>query len=288
METKLGTEFNRISGLEIHSISQVSGGDICQAYRAMAKDIGAVFIKCHAKKAILESELHGLGWLKNTDTISVPKIICGHQADSCFGFIAMEWIEPKQPTKKEWERFGSMLAKLHKTTPITFGLNRNNHLGHLEQKNQQMDNWIDFFRDHRLIQQMEMLENHHLNLIGNKIDKLLNNLNSILDGSESPSHLHGDLWSGNHIISETGKPYLIDPSVYAGHREVDLAMMTLFGGFDRSVFLAYEEEYPLIPGWENRLLVYQLYYLLAHVNLHGDNWLTRVNAHLSRIESTFS
>ena len=157
-------------------------------------------------------------------------------------------------------------------------------MGHLKQSNIITNKWVDFFRTHRLLTQIELAidtQRAPANL-AKKFEPLLNDLESLL-GNPTPAYLHGDLWSGNHVFSATGVPYLIDPSVYAGHREVDIAMMKLFGGFSERTFSAYQEIYPLQSGWEHRILIYQLYYLLAHVNLHGSGWLRSVLSVLKRV-----
>ena len=166
-----------------------------------------------------------------------------------------------------------------------FGWKRDNFLGHLDQKNGKRKSWAVFYRDNRLLPQLKMAvdsKKSGAQLI-RKIDPILRDLENRISEPMKPSIIHGDLWNGNLIFSKSGKGYLIDPAPYVGHREMDLAMMELFGGFHPRCMAAYDEAFPLPPGWRERLPVYQLYYLLAHVNLHGESWMTSVWATLNQL-----
>ena len=280
----IANQFYHLTKRRINKLSRIAGGDICEAYRATLQDKQTVFIKTHRNGKMLVLEASGLNWLRQTKTISIPKIIAVEKTETKPGLLALEWIDNGQPCSKNWEELGRLLAFLHRKDPGFFGLRNDNFLGHLTQVNTITDDWANFFRNHRLLPQIKMaIEQHRAPIsLQQKCAALLQDLENRL-GQPNPSYLHGDLWSGNHLFSTQGTPYLIDPAAYAGHREVDIAMMKLFGGYPENVFAAYQEVYPLEPGWQNRILIYQLYYLLAHVNLHGSGWLTSVFSLLQRL-----
>ncbi len=137
---------------------------------------------------------------------------------------------------------------------------------------------MDFWRSHRLGFQLRLAREHgvsddELDRLG---DRLMDRLDAWIDLSDEPACLlHGDLWGGNYLSDENGDPVLIDPAVYYGHREADLAMTRIFGGFEPAFYRAYEDEWPLPPGSEDRLPLYELYHLLNHLNLFGRSYRGR-------------
>ena len=166
-----------------------------------------------------------------------------------------------------------MLAELHLQSSERFGLDHDNYIGSLPQQNSEHDSWVEFYRDERLISQMKLAE-----MGGRLTSKMKQGFDSLflelenLFPNEKPSLLHGDLWSGNMMVAEDGSPSIFDPAVYYGHREMDLAMMALFGGFGDSWVSAYNELYPLEADWQERIPLGQLYPLMVHVNLFGGGY----------------
>jgi fructosamine-3-kinase len=173
---------------------------------------------------------------------------------------------------------------LHAASVEQFGAPEANFIGTLGQVNEARERWVDFFRDKRLAVQLSLPGAQRLLPSGTKrrFELLFKNLDQLLGPDELPARVHGDLWGGNAFFSARG-PAIFDPAAYAGHREVDLAMMRLFGGFSERTFSAYEETYPLAPGHEQRGPLYQLYPLLVHVNLFGSGYVGSVEDALRRV-----
>lgn len=174
------------------------------------------------------------------------------------------------------------LAALHKTHAPFNGLDHDNFIGSLPQPNHQNNSWPHFFEDMRLRPLLKQAIDQGLAPIewAAQFDKLFAKLSSLLP-NDKPSLLHGDLWSGNVISNLLGAPCLIDPAVYYGHREMDIAMTRLFGEFDAAFYHAYQETYPMLPGFEERMNIYNLYPLLAHLHLFGTTYVTPIQSTLN-------
>ena len=195
----------------------------------------------------------------------------------------MEGIDPAPMAENFWTLFGQRLAKMHQKSTFDYGLDSNNYIGSLPQKNKWKRSWIEFFVQNRLQFQEKLA------LDSQRIDRQTSTLLSVLYGKMErlftptrPSLLHGDLWSGNYMCGPDGHATIYDPSVYYGHREMDIAMTYLFGGFQKEFYDAYQDEFPLDEGWEERIEICNLYPLLVHVNLFGASYANRVKAILKR------
>ncbi len=222
-------------------------------------------------------EEKGLQLLRETRTVHVPKTAGSSEADD-WQFILMEYIESGISNKQSWSALGRQLALLHRHTHPNFGLDHNNYIGALHQQNTFTKGWTDFFIENRIVPQLNLL------VTSNKVDaKFTEELESLylkfneLMPSEPPSLLHGDLWRGNVIVGKSG-PILIDPAVYYGHREAELSFTTLFGGFDDAFYEAYSSHFPLQPGFNERVDLYNLYPLLVHANLFGQSYLSGISS----------
>jgi len=198
-------------------------------------------------------------------------------------YLALELLTPAKRRPDFDEALGRSLAALHAFGAATFGLDHDNFIGRLAQSNAVADDWATFYWASRLEPQLRLATDHGLIDEGTRssFDGLRRVLSERVGPEESPSRLHGDLWGGNLHVDETGQSCLIDPAVYGGHREIDLAMMRLFGGFGERAFAAYREAWPLAPGAAERVSLYQLYPLLVHVNLFGGSYLGSVKRALS-------
>ncbi|MEX1054514.1 MAG: fructosamine kinase family protein, partial [Rhodothermales bacterium] len=190
------------------------------------------------------------------------------------GILLTEWIESGSKGKDFWEDFGRGLARLHRYTGPGYGLDRDNFIGRLPQSNARHESWVEFFVQERIEPQVRRAkEGGRWNSSWNAgLEKLTTCLTALLPDCPEASLIHGDLWGGNFLVAKNGAAALIDPAVYFGHRETDLAMTELFGGFDRRFYAAYREEWPLEPGYEERREVYNLYHLLNHLNHFGGGY----------------
>jgi len=232
---------------------------------------------------MFEAEADGLRELRSVDAIRVPEILaCG--IENGRSFLELERFSFDRPTVETETEFGKRLADLHRHTSDRFGWFRDNTIGPTPQINNWSDDWISFFRTHRLEYQLSLAA-----INGYDVDlehagrKLADKLPNLFTGYEPvASLLHGDLWSGNWG-SVGGEPVIFDPAVYYGDRESDIAMTMLFGGFGRAFYDAYEKSWPMAPGNEQRLKLYQLYHVLNHLNLFGRSYLAQATNLLGKL-----
>jgi fructosamine-3-kinase len=263
-------------GGKVTAASPLAGGDINEAYRVAFGDGRAVFVKTNdrADRAMFPAEARGLQWLREARALRVPEVLAVSAADRGTPFLALELLEPSPRVRDFDERLGRGLASLHRAGAACMGLDHDNFIGRLPQSNDARATWAEFYRDLRLGRQLEMARKARRTTarMEKGFEALFALLPALVGPEEPPSRLHGDLWGGNLHVDERGEPCLIDPAVYGGHREIDLAMMRLFGGFSARTFAAYEEAYPLAPGHEERVSLYQLYPLMVHVNLFGGSY----------------
>ncbi len=261
--------------LVLYNYRQIFGGSINTAF-LINTNKGKFFLKLNEKKIIklFDYEVKGLKLISSTNTINVPKVIYFDDE-----VLVLEFIESNKINKKIWSNFGYRLAELHYNTSNSFGLDHNNYIGSLLQTNKFHDNWNDFFIDQRLKPQLN---------IGNfsvKTHKLFEILFLELDNIFSvtkPSLLHGDLWNGN-FISTNDQVFIVDPALYYGNREMDIAMTKLFGGFEKEFYDAYNYHYPLDKYWQTRLEICNLYPLLVHANLFGGNYYNQIHSVLKSV-----
>ena len=257
----------------------VSGGDINDACRLTLSDGRSVFMKSNrsASPAFFQAEADGLDAIRATGAICVPDVIAVGHDDSVGSYLLLEWIGSKRQERDFWEAFGRNLAAMHSApTPARFGWKADNYIGARPQRNTPHDSWVAFFRDCRLAPQFRDARHYFDADMKKRFTRLLDHLEQYLIEPEQPSLLHGDLWAGNYITGTDGHAWLIDPAVYVGHREADLAMTELFGGFRPDFYAAYQETSPLQPGYADRRDLYNLYHLLNHLNLFGAGYLGSV------------
>ena len=274
-------------GAAIARSRRLAGGDINDAFELELVSGRRVFLKTNASAppSMFPAEARGLEWLRGASTLRIPEVLAvssGRAGEPCF--LVLELLDQGRPGRDFDQQLGRGLAALHRSGAPSFGLDHDNFIGSLPQSNRAHRSWHDFFWSERLEPQLARATRS--GQVGAKLrasfDRLAAKLEHLVGPAEPPARLHGDLWGGNSYIDDRGAPCLIDPAVYGGHREVDLAMMRLFGGFGEGVFRAYHEAYPLASGFAERIALYQLYPLLVHVNLFGGSYAEQVQRSLAR------
>ncbi|MGD1844911.1 MAG: fructosamine kinase family protein [Salibacteraceae bacterium] len=270
--------------LTIANVFPVSGGDINQAFR-VATNGSTYFIKRNSATrfpGMFEAEAKGLELLRGAECIAVPKVLGTGEVEQ-EAWLALEWIERGGKLPDKGREFGTQLAQLHQTTQAQFGLDHPNYIGSLPQNNRAHADWVEFFVRERLEPQLQMA--FDAGLAGRSLAAAFERLFSKLDHLfpvEAPALQHGDLWGGNYLSDANGKAWLIDPAVYFGHREMDLGMTLLFGGFDQGFYEGYQAASSLEKDWRERTPLTQLYPLMVHLNLFGPSYLGQVEAVLRR------
>ncbi len=264
---------------------RTAGGDYCLKWNA---GVGRDFFRMEAD---------GLSALADSDTVDVPRVIALGGDEDEVPWLLLEWIDEARATEHTWRHLGHRLARLHSTREHPsmrvrhapgFGWHRDNVIGSLPQPNQRMDDWAEFWTELRILPLARelggdgTLSRSRLALVERAAARMSKRLGTAA-AADGPSLLHGDLWSGNVLFGRRQTapdtdplPFLIDPAVYVGHREVDLAMCRLFGGFARLFQDAYNDTWPLQPDHERRLPAYQLYPLLVHARLFGGGYVASV------------
>jgi protein-ribulosamine 3-kinase len=283
LEQELISIISERLGQQITSYDTVHGGDINHALRLWTHK-QSYFCKYNTTtdhQGIINSELAGLQTLSNNG-ISVPNNII-YISLAKLSALVMEWIEPIgiDTSLVAQRNLANQLAKLHQVSHTQYGGPQDNYIGSLPQINGWYDSFFDYYIDSRLIPQFRMAfdKGYYTNL--NTIETITKKLPDIIP-VESPRLIHGDLWSGNYMISEKQIAYFIDPSISYGHREMDIAMLHLFGRVPQTVMGLYNDHTPLIKGWEDRMDIFQFYYLLVHLNIFGRSYKDQIDNILKR------
>jgi protein-ribulosamine 3-kinase len=261
------------------------GGCINDSRVVTLKDGRQFFIKTHAQAklypGLFETEFEALQLLAKPEVIQVPKPIVYND-----DFIVMDVFKEGSPTSDWQEQIGRRLAQLHLATQKDqYGFEKDNYLGTTKQINHWQDRWLDFWREQRLGAQLKLFSSktNEDDPILKAGERLIDKLDLLIgDINESAVLLHGDLWSGNASANEQGEPIIFDPASYYGHREAEIGMMRLFGGFGSRCEAAYTEVWSLEEGSEQRISLYRLYHELNHLNLFGQSYyqscLSTINA----------
>jgi fructosamine-3-kinase len=241
-------------------IRRVAGGDLNEAWEAEV-DGRRVFVKTRSGAHPLEflTEAENLGWLREAGALQVPELVVAGS-----DFLALEWVEGGSLDAAGEEELGRGLAALHAFGVPFFGSGRPMHLGRLVLDNDPLPSWPEFYAQRRLAPLA-----HHA---GPALQTVMDRIERLAGPPEPPALLHGDLWSGNVMAGADGRPWLVDPVAYGGHREMDLAMLELFGPRRPRVWGAYQEVAPLADGWEERVSLWQLFPLLVHAELFGGGY----------------
>lgn len=273
----LGRPFN------ITSKQSISGGDINQAWKISDANTD-YFLKTNTADKIdmFAAEAEGLEAMATTEAIRVPQPVCyGSNGDE--SYLVMEYL----PLTGNLDRslFGQQMAKFHQHTQTTFGWQRENTIGSTRQINDLSDDWIDFWRDHRLGFQIQLALKHGASTrLADKGERLMTDLTALFAGYRPvASILHGDLWSGNWGADAENNAVIFDPALYFGDHETDLAMMELFGSPGNTFFSAYNEVFRIDPGYSTRRTLYNLYHILNHFNLFRGGYAGQAEHMIDRL-----
>jgi fructosamine-3-kinase len=237
-----------------------------------------------AKLAMLEAEAAGLGELAQASAVRVPAVRA-IGATARHAFLALEWLEFGASSTTSESQLGELLAWQHRVSAPRFGWHRDNTIGSTPQPNAWSDDWVSFFREHRLAFQLGLARtNGHDGALLRRADELLELMGAFFASHRPvPSLLHGDLWGGNWAADSSGRPVLFDPAVYFGDREADLAMTRLFGGFGNAFYTAYHATWPLDQAAGTRRALYNLYHVLNHLNLFGGGYGEQARSMIDRL-----
>ena len=265
--------------------SAVHGGSINECLRWRTAR-GPAFVKRAplARRAMFEAEADGLARLREAGALRVPETLALGSADN-EAFLVLEWLDFVAPDAASEESFGEALAWQHRKRAQAYGLERNNFIGATPQPNDVSDDWVAFWRERRLLYQLDLAAK---NGYGGRLQERGHRLAGVMDvffASYRPaaSLLHGDLWGGNRGVLADGTPVVFDPAVYCGDREGDLAMTTLFGGFGPRFYSAYAAIWPLDQAAGTRRALYNLYHVLNHLNLFGGGYREKAEGLIDRL-----
>lgn len=261
--------------------SRISRQDINAAKVLTLSNSKMLFLKYNSitNKAFFDAEIEGIEAIASTGAIDTPKIYCtGIDKKTNISFIMMELIQEGVKTERAIGMLGNKLANMHLADTSKFvkdgkyGFVHDNYIGSIKQINTPKDSWIDFFRECRLLPQIKLAEKTLAPMM-REVNRFLDRLDTLLIEPKRPSLVHGDMWGGNHIINHNRKPVLIDPAVYVGHSEVDIAMTRMFQPFPRIFYDAYYKKIPRVDGFDDRTEIYNLYHYLNHFNIFGVKYL---------------
>lgn len=271
---KISDQIEASEGFRVLDFYSLAGGSINQVY-LLKTSSGEKVVKLNKDtefSGMFAAEKEGLEALKKSNTIDIPEVYSCGTIDAT-SYLLLEY----KPEGKQLPNFASSFAEdltaLHKTTASQFGFHSSNYIGSLPQYNGKETSAAEFYINQRLEPQIKMASNRGFSF--SNLDKIYKNISAEIP-EEKPALIHGDLWSGNYLINREGRPCLIDPAICYAPREMDLSMMKLFGGFPEEIFTTYNEIFPLEPGFRQRLSLWQLYYLLVHLNIFGNSYLPRV------------
>jgi protein-ribulosamine 3-kinase len=266
----------------------VGGGCINQCILIETESGLRYFVKKNSNtyNQMFRKEATGLEELAKQGYLRVPKVHrCIESHDS--QILVLEYLVSARKRPDFWSEFGRGFARMHRDhCAERFGYKEDNFIGSSIQKNTWKNSWIDFFIEERLNVQMDLLGARGLldSTLQTQLRKLIGKLADFIEPGV-PSLLHGDLWSGNFMVGPEGEAVILDPAIYYGHREADLAMTELFGGFHQEFYHAYQEEWPLEPGWEDRIPLYKLYHMLNHMTIFGAGYYGSVMSLLAELPS---
>jgi fructosamine-3-kinase len=273
-------------GRRVEQMTVVRGGDVAASFRVELDDGTRLFAKTHPSPppGFFSTEAASLSWLHEADAVPVPTVVAvSDGTDSAPAFLILEWIDEGRPAESTERSLGASLAALHDAGAPSFGREDRRTTGSRGLPNDPQPKWPAFYATCRLLPLARLARDGGV-LPFATIDRLERVAASLerFDTGEAPARLHGDLWAGNRLVDESGRSWLIDPAAHGGHREFDLAMMRLFGGFSAECFAAYEERHPLSSGWQERVPLHQIAPLVVHAIKFGGGYVAAATAAIAR------
>jgi fructosamine-3-kinase len=270
-------------GTVLSRATPLSGGDVAIAYRLDLEDGRRVFAKTHANPppGAFTTEAIGLAWLRESGSVPIPEVVAVSDDPP---YLVLEWIETGRPHRSTEVDLGRALAALHSSGAPCFGREDRRSTGSRGLPNEPCDSWAEFYATQRLLPLARLAaEGRALPKRSiRELDAIAGRLTELGGPVEAPARLHGDLWGGNRVVDADGESWLIDPAAQGSHREFDLAMMRLFGGFGDACFAAYAEAFPLAAGWQERVSLHQLAPLVVHAIKFGGGYAAAVDDALGR------
>ncbi len=268
-DPRLADAISDALGERVVEMTSVRGGDVAEAYRVRLANGGLAFAKTHRAPppGFFTTEAAGLRWLRDANALRVPAVLAASDGDQARPpLLVLEWIDAVGDAPDEVD-FGRRLAELHRTGAPAFGREDRRTTGSRGLPNQPCASWAEFFATQRLQPIAQLLRDapHVDDSLATRLESIAAHIDAFAGPPETPARLHGDLWAGNRLVDRSGRSWLIDPACFGGHREFDLAMMRLFGGFGDAAFRAYDEMYPLAPGCAERVPLHQL----APIGIHA-------------------
>ena len=274
-DVSLGEGVAAALGVDVVAASRVHGGDVASSWRVDLADGRRVFAKTHptAPAHFFSTEAAGLRWLGEADAIRVPAVLAVR--DESPNLLVLEWIDvSRRPSSRAGEaQFGRGLAALHQAGSPVFGRQDRRTTGSRGLPNEPCRTWAEFYATQRLLPLGRLARGVLAPTTIAALERLAGRLDEFGAAAEHPARLHGDLWAGNRIVDTAGESWLIDPAAHGGHREFDLAMMRLFGGFGTECFAAYDEANPLADGWRERVPLHQIAPLIVHAVKFGGGYV---------------
>jgi fructosamine-3-kinase len=270
-------------GDRVSRMDPLRGGDVADAYRVVLASRGTVFAKTHRAPppGFFTTEAAGLTWLRDAGALPVPEVLA--VSDATPPVLVLEWIDEDRRAAPDDRAFGRALAAVHAAGAPTFGRMDRRSTGSRGLPNEPCATWPEFYATQRLTPLARLVADAaHLGAdvaarLSRRIKFVASRVGDLAGPPEPPARLHGDLWAGNRILDREGRSWLIDPSCFGGHREFDLAMMRLFGGFGDDAFAAYAEATPLAAGWERRVAFHHLAPLAVHAIKFGGGYVPRLD-----------
>ncbi|MBL4851754.1 MAG: fructosamine kinase family protein [Gammaproteobacteria bacterium] len=281
---------NQNRAFTLQACQAIGGGSINNSYKISGKGQN-YFIKINSAHFIgmFAAESQGLMTIAQSNSVLAPKPICHGELEGT-SYLVMDYLElgaiRSHDNKHSIDKLGEQLAAMHRHSHTSFGWDIDNTIGSTPQINTPCNSWPEFYSEYRLRYQIDLANanGHHCQLI-DKTYELLDYLDQLLHHKPQASLLHGDLWSGNYGICEDGTPVIFDPAVYYGDRETDIAMTELFSGFTPRFYDAYWHHYPKTEGYPVRKTLYNLYHILNHLNLFGNNYYSQADHMVSALLS---